>query len=76
MNLGETKIEIEEKIVLDPKWGEEDFSRMKDFCVSCGVPLKPSKRRFVSLGNYCMECSADCGENINHKIITIKPTEN
>jgi len=66
---------VEEEIKLDPKWGDEDFSRMKEYCVVCGAPLSSSKKRFIASGNYCITCSSECGKNINHKEITIKPNE-
>lgn len=75
MKAGE-KIKIEEeKVVIDPKWGEVDFTLMKEYCVVCNIWLKPSKKRFIASGNYCINCSAECGVNLNHKVITIKPNE-
>jgi len=65
----------EEKIKLDPKWGKEDFSRMKDTCVSCGGFLPMNKKRFIVQGNYCNDCSFNCGHNVNRRKITIKPNE-
>ena len=55
------------------KWGEEDFSRMKDHCVSCGKPIEHSRKRFLMSGNYCPTCSFGCGDNMNHTVINIKP---
>lgn len=66
----------DEEFELDPKWGDEDFSRMKEYCVSCGKSLEHSKRRFLQSGNFCITCSFSCGGKVNHKVITIKPYEN
>ena len=62
-----------EKIKDEDKWGVEDLSRMKSFCVSCGDPLTPDARRFRMTGNYCHKCSVQCDKNRDHKIITVKP---
>lgn len=71
MKMGE-KIKDEE-VKLDPKWGEEDFSRMKDFCVSCKKKLERSKKRFLMSGNYCITCSFGCADNLNKKTYKVKP---
>ena len=68
-----TEFDENEIVEMDFKWGEEDFTRMKTQCVSCGAFLKMSKKRFIMLGNYCLDCSSKSGVNINHKVITIKP---
>jgi len=55
------------------KWGKEDFSRKKYYCVACRKPIDHDKKKFLTLGNYCLDCSSGCSVNINHKVIDIKP---
>ena len=34
---------------------------LKDYCVSCGEPMKNSPQHFKTYGNYCKSCNGKCG---------------
>jgi hypothetical protein len=55
------------------KWGEEDFTRMRDFCASCKKYIGKDEKRFIVTGNYCITCSGASDYYASGGKIDVKP---